>query len=641
MRFKVLAWDLGLCLQVCHAIWPCPAVVASAFSPGPVVPGLPMLKLHDISTHRVPCTLKTQPAEQNSKGLLQKQAATGPKSKTVQDAISVLTSWAILTKTGVVSAMGSPVLTLGVGLVMGANLHNLSPNSTRLEEAIAVLESGGTKLKQVAIIKKEQAITFGKQGVETVEQELKKLQLSHLPSSLHTLLLTFVKGLRQEVGQSLQTSVRHAVAATLQMHQHGARRGRETVQVCAKVSALLRHRAAELHRSALDKGGKACGACGNNFCFLQSYLARTSGPHLLWLRGGCSKVCLFASRACGAALHRARSCVVGGCAGGVQVFDIAFPSNGQVRRRAACATERLSLLRAQAVRCLISCLVKARLKQRVQAAVLFVTTGAACVASKSGRQVVCVVVGIQEHVVGIQEHVKTQTRRYTQMLAASLGSVSAQVSMVYSTHCLPVLSAGAAVLHDSAVHTSKAAHDTSQLLVRHCAACAGAAALAVSTHYVPAVEQVGAQALAQAMHTAARVQARVGGCAQAVARYDYHQVAYLATKAACNLQEQATVVVPAVLDKLVPSDGVWRVAVCGTVDSALLSCAALRHWWQALDKKGAVKKMVSAVPALLTVASMLSDSCGSAGVCPPVGETKTCSWCHLSVPATQHIFWCT
>jgi len=32
----------------------------------------------------------------------------------------------------VVSAMGSPVLTLGVGLVMGANLHNLSPNSTRL-----------------------------------------------------------------------------------------------------------------------------------------------------------------------------------------------------------------------------------------------------------------------------------------------------------------------------------------------------------------------------------------------------------------------------------------------------------------------------------------------------------------------------
>jgi len=305
-------------------------------------------------------------------------------------------------------------------------------------------------------------------------------------------------------------------------------------------------------------------------------------------------------------------------------------SNGQVRRRAACATERLSLLRAQAVRCLISCLVKARLKQRVQAAVLFVTTGAACVASKSGRQVVCVVVGIQEHVIGIQEHVKTQTRRYTQMLAASLGSVSAQVSMVYSTHCLPVLSAGAAVLHDSAVHTSKAAHDTSQLLVRHCAACAGAAALAVSTHYVPAVEQVGAQALAQAMHTAARVQARVGGCAQAVARYDYHQVAYLATKAACNLQEQATVVVPAVLDKLVPSDGVWRVAVCGTVDSALLSCAALRHWWQALDKKGAVKQMVSAVPALLTVASMLSDSCDSAGVCPPVGETKTCSWCHLS-----------
>jgi len=28
--------------------------------------------------------------------------------------------------------MGNPVLTLGVGLVMGANLHNLSPNSTRL-----------------------------------------------------------------------------------------------------------------------------------------------------------------------------------------------------------------------------------------------------------------------------------------------------------------------------------------------------------------------------------------------------------------------------------------------------------------------------------------------------------------------------
>jgi len=43
-----------------------------------------------------------QPAEQNSKGLLQKQAATGPKSKAVQDAISVLASWAILTKTGCV-----------------------------------------------------------------------------------------------------------------------------------------------------------------------------------------------------------------------------------------------------------------------------------------------------------------------------------------------------------------------------------------------------------------------------------------------------------------------------------------------------------------------------------------------------------
>jgi len=53
--------------------------------------------------------------------------------------------------------------------------------------------------------------------------------------------------------------------------------------------------------------------------------AGTSGPHLLRLGAGCSKVCLFASRACGAALHRARSCVVGGCAGGVQVFDIAFP----------------------------------------------------------------------------------------------------------------------------------------------------------------------------------------------------------------------------------------------------------------------------------------------------------------------------
>jgi len=311
-------------------------------------------------------------------------------------------------------------------------------------------------------------------------------------------------------------------------------------------------------------------------------------------------------------------------------------SNGQVRRRAACAAETLSLLRAQAARCLTACLVKARLKQRVQAAVLFVTTGAAFVARKSGRQVVCVVVGIREHVKTQIRHVKTQIRRYTQMLAASLGSGSAQVSMVYSTHCLPVLSAGAAVLHDSAVHTSQAAHHTSQLLVRHCAACAGAAALAVSTHYVPALEQVGAQALAQATHTAARVQARVGGCMQAVARYDYHQVAYLATKAACNLQDQATVVVPAVLDKLVPSDGVWRVAVCGTVDSALLSCAALRHWWQVLDKKGAVKKMVSAVPALLTLASMLRDEsmmrdeCDSAAVCPAVCETKTCSWCHLS-----------
>lgn len=129
--------------------------------------------------------------------------------------------------------------------------ENLTNGCASTEEAIAVLESGGTKLKQVAIIKKEQAITFGKQGVETVEQELKKLQLSHLPSSLHTLLLTCVKGLRQEVGQSMQTSVRHAVAATLQMHQHGARRGSETLQVCAKVSVLLRHRAAELHRSAL------------------------------------------------------------------------------------------------------------------------------------------------------------------------------------------------------------------------------------------------------------------------------------------------------------------------------------------------------------------------------------------------------
>ena len=47
MRFKVLAWDLGLCLQVCHAIWPCPAVVASAFSPGPVVPGF-YLPLNDL-----------------------------------------------------------------------------------------------------------------------------------------------------------------------------------------------------------------------------------------------------------------------------------------------------------------------------------------------------------------------------------------------------------------------------------------------------------------------------------------------------------------------------------------------------------------------------------------------------------------
>jgi len=53
--------------------------------------------------------------------------------------------------------------------------------------------------------------------------------------------------------------------------------------------------------------------------------AGTSGPHLLRLGGECSKVCSFASRACGAALHHARSCVVSGCAGGLQVFDIAFP----------------------------------------------------------------------------------------------------------------------------------------------------------------------------------------------------------------------------------------------------------------------------------------------------------------------------
>ena len=38
-----LAWDLVLCLQVCHAIWPCPVVVASAFSPGPVVAGFFLL----------------------------------------------------------------------------------------------------------------------------------------------------------------------------------------------------------------------------------------------------------------------------------------------------------------------------------------------------------------------------------------------------------------------------------------------------------------------------------------------------------------------------------------------------------------------------------------------------------------------